>query len=341
MKALQKNEETSLIPRTLEDLWFLTKIFNKNDEVSGYSFRRFKTDLNRAESGEKKKVFVTVKLDSVEFSESVNKLRLTGVILSGTPEEFVQVGEHHTIDVELDGKIVLHRLLNSYERAIIQESNKTSSETVLIVIIDERKALLAEVKAQGVKFKGEIHNPASKRQTKEFDSMKKQFYTELMGVLKNFEHRIVIAGPGFEKDSFKKYLIEKGFNLEKTSFEHCSSTEETAVYELLKNGLLEKIFKDQRIAREFKALEEFKLHVSKDDGYAVYGLKDVDQAAQFNAVSKLLVLDELMRKTEFQELISSIKDSGAEIIVFDSEDDAGKEFATFKLAAVLRFKLSY
>lgn len=327
--------------KTLEDLWFLTKILAASDVVSGYSFRRFKTETTRAESGEKKKVHIQLKLSSVEFSESVNKLRLTGVILSGTPEEFVQVGEHHTLDVELNNQFVLYRNLTAYEKAMVQESSKLVAETVLIIVIDEKKALFAEVKTQGVKFKGEVQNHASKRQTKEFDSMRKQFYTEVLGVLNNFPHRVVVAGPGFEKDSFKKYLLEKNYSLEKISFEHCSSTEETAVYELLKNGLLEKIFKDQRVARAFKALEEFKLHLAKEDGYTVYGIKDVKNALQMNAVSKLLVLDELMRKTEFQGVIGEAKNAGAEIIVFDSSDDAGKEFSTFKLAAMLRFKLAW
>ncbi|MFH1779914.1 MAG: mRNA surveillance protein pelota [Candidatus Micrarchaeota archaeon] len=341
MRVIRKDEETALLPKTLEDLWFLTKIFSSGDLVSGHSERRFKIDLNRPTSGEKKRVFVDLKLTGIDFSENVNKLRLTGVIVSGSPEEFVQAGEHHTLDVELNSKITLHRALTQYELTVVTESNSISPESVLIVVIDERKALLAEVRTQGIKFKAEIQNHASKRQSKEFDSMQKSFYLEVLGAIKDFEGRIVVAGPGFSKDSFKKFLSEKNQSLDAFSFEHCSSTEETAVYELLKNGLLEKIFKNQRIAREFKVLEEFKVHLAKEDGFVVYGVKDVENALQMSAVKKLLVLDELFRNREYQELLARAKNSGVELIVFDSSDDAGKEFSTFKLAGLLRFKLSY
>jgi len=61
---------------------------------------------------------------------------------------------------------------------------------------------------------------------------------------------------------------------------------------------------------------------------------------EFNAVEKLLVLDELVRKNEeANSLVEKARQKGAELVIFDSQDDAGREFEAFKIAALLRFKI--
>ena len=85
-----------------------------------------------------------LKVESVEFSENANKLRITGVIVSGHPEEFVQVGEHHTLDVDEGSGIEVEKEFNLYEKKMLQESKKQSKK-LFIVLIDESEARVYEV----------------------------------------------------------------------------------------------------------------------------------------------------------------------------------------------------
>ncbi|MFH1056623.1 MAG: mRNA surveillance protein pelota [Candidatus Micrarchaeota archaeon] len=343
MKVIHRDDEKlKLSPQFLEDLWYLTKIVSVGDIVEGYSFRSFKIEgLNRPVAPEKKKVRLEIKVENVEFAESVNKLRLTGIILSGSPEEYVSFGEHHTLDVELNESFILKKRLNAVEESFLREAlKKTFKSRVSMVVMDEHKALLARVDVRGVKFVGEIENKASKRDAKSFDSLQGAFFQELAKTLEG-EEILVIAGPGFARENFKKFLGQKKPELlEKAYFAHCSNAEQSGVYELLKNKVFEKVMQSQRVALHFALLEELKTHLAKQDGLAAYGLADVKQAVGYNAVEKLLVLDEMVRKNpDAGLLVENARSRGSELVIFDSQDSAGKEFEAFKIAAFLRFKI--
>jgi len=67
----------------------------------------------------------------------------------------------------------------------------------------------------------------------------------------------------------------------------------------------------------------------------------VAKAVEYNAVEKLAVLDELVRKNRTAySLVEKAREKGAELVIFDSNDDAGREFEAFKIAALLRFKIA-
>src|SRR3989338_1570930 len=129
MNLIHRDEEKlKLSPQSLEDLWYLTRIVSEGDIVEGYSFRAFKPeDRLRAVEKERKKVHLEIKVENVEFAESVNKLRLTGVILSGSPEEYVSFGEHHTLDVQLNDAFVLKKRLSTMEENYLQDALKKSA----------------------------------------------------------------------------------------------------------------------------------------------------------------------------------------------------------------------
>jgi len=51
-------------------------------------------------------------------------------------------------------------------------------------------------------------------------------------------------------------------------------------------------------------------------------------------------LDKLVRKdAKANALVEKAREKGSELVIFDSNDNAGKEFEAFKIAALLRFKI--
>jgi protein pelota len=210
--------------------------------------------------------------------------------------------------------------------------------------MDEHKATLARLQTQGLSFFANLENKASKREKEHFDEARKEFFNELYTVLKNEQgSQIVIAGPGFEKEAFKKYLEQKNFDVSKTWFEHCSNAEESGVHELLKKGVLERALADQKIAQDYAVLEEFKAHLGKDDGLIAYGIENVAKAVEAGSVERIVVLDELLRgKTSLvSEFIDQARKAGAKLVVFDKETAPGQQFEAFKIAAFLRYRVSW
>ena len=341
----EKESKLKLAPQSLEDLWYLSRIIEVEDEVEGRSSRRFKVEGSRASSGEKKPVAVRLKAVQIEFAENANKLRITGPILAGEPEEFVQLGEFHTLDSEIGAPITLYKQLSGLHKKLLQEARQRGRHfKTMIVAIDDEKCLVASLQTTGLKVLFEATNQASKREPSTFDSLTKKFYSEILEGVKNEECKyLVIAGPGFERENFSKFLKERAPDLSGKAFlEHASSAEKSAVHELLKKGLLEKIIGRQKLAQEYELLEKLKASLGRNDGMGVYGEEEVRNAIEMNAVEKLLVLDEVVRKNKkAEELMEQAEARGAEILIFDSRDDAGKEFEDFKIAALLRFKTKY
>ncbi|MBU1197911.1 mRNA surveillance protein pelota [Candidatus Micrarchaeota archaeon] len=341
-------EETELKGdiETLEDLWLLSRIIERGDKLIGTSFRRVKAlDLQRADSGEKKRVKLLLEIDQVEYAEASNKLRVTGKILEASPPEFAQQGQFHTLDLEIHTRFTLIKAFQIYHKKLLEEARKKArAAKALIIAMDEHHALFATLQQNGLRFLFEIENQASKRDAKTFSTMQQQFFEEVLEAAKKRKaERMIIAGPGFTKDEFKRFAQNKDPVISKTFwFEHASSAEKTAVFELLKKGLLQKVVSGQKIQDEFLALERLKKSLGTLDGFAVYGIEPVREALSAGAVDTLLIADSLLRSDKsFNSLLEQSEKLGARILIFNSEDDAGKEFAAFQLAALLRFKLTY
>ncbi|MCX6777914.1 MAG: hypothetical protein NT157_03435 [Candidatus Micrarchaeota archaeon] len=109
----KKSGELKVVPESLEDLWHLERVLEQGDLVKGKSFRRFK--LDEGDSGERKAVTIELEAKKIEFHKHANILRVTGVIKSGTPEEYVQIGSHHTLDLEIDGRIAIQKDWKEYQ----------------------------------------------------------------------------------------------------------------------------------------------------------------------------------------------------------------------------------
>lgn len=344
-------------PQSLEDLWLLSKLIEVGDRVEGRSWRTWRPPGREGRAGavEKKPVKLLVEVEQVEFAEAVNKLRVTGIIRAGHPEEYVALGEHHTLDLELRNAVTITKNdITPYHRKILEEAQKRAKHIhAFIVVMDEKKATAARLTMRGIDFLFELDNEADKRLPEaRFEELQKKYYAELLAALERSEApRVVVAGPGFAAEDFKKYVSRKKPELlEKVSFEHCSTAERSGITELLKQGLLQRLVGELKLEEEFKALEEFKMHLGRGDGLALYGWKDVPGAVDARAAHTIMVLDELLRqgdekeghsRQEASDLVSRAEAGGAKLIIFEGADEAGREFKGFKLAVLLRYRLSY
>ncbi|MBI4360856.1 mRNA surveillance protein pelota [Candidatus Micrarchaeota archaeon] len=343
MKVISQNPEEGWLkvePQCVEDLWYLQKIVEPGDGVEGTSFRRFKVEGVEKDSGEKKKVHLKIRAEQIEFAQSALKLRVTGVIESGTPEEFVSIGSHHTLDVDLHERVKIHKKLSAYHWALLQEAKKKSKHVkAFLIVMDEHQAIPAELQLQGLTFLGEMSFRGSKKDPKAFEEATKTFFAEIAKTLEGKE-KIVVAGPGFAKDNFKKYLTEKHPDVaKKTSFEYASTAEKSGVYELLKRGVIEKALGEQRLAQEFALLEKFKESIGRDDHKNAYGLDAVQHAVLAGAAQHVLVSDTLIKNKTVSTIMETARQMGAQLHVFDSENETGQELKNYGVVALLRYPL--
>lgn len=337
-----KAGELKAVAENSEDLWHLERVMEIGDEVEGKSFRRFK--MSEGEAGEKKLVTIRLAAEKIEFSEHANKLRVTGPIKSGSPEEFVQIGSYHTLDVELNFPVKIIKQWKQWQVDRLKQAQKETKRPKLeVVVLDEEKAVFARLKAKGVDFAFEIKNNAGGKGDEKREEKTKSYFGEIMKkVGESGTGKTVIAGPGFTKDNLKKFISERQPDLlKKIIFETCSNAEESGVYELLKRGVLTKAVQDERVAREFELIEKLMAEIGRESGMAVYGEAEVRKASEYSALGELFIVDELLRKHgQAEKLLEEAESKKVKITVFSSENDAGKQLQGLGgIAGILRFKI--
>jgi protein pelota len=326
-------------PENLEDLWHLEKIINVGDAVTGTTERRYKVQGREGESGEKKKVKIEVEVEKAELHKHANVLRVTGKILAGTPEEYVQIGQHHTIDVEPHFPYVIRKeKWNEYEKQRLNEAKKSSRRPIIrIVVMDDRMANVATLKGYGLEYDCEIKSRTSKRD-EQYEELMKKYFGEILDVVKESK-KTIVAGPGFTPESFKDYVKDKNPQVLKSiSFAHSSTAEKNGIYELMKAGAVSNVIKEDKLSQEFEKLELFMAELHKDSGLAVYGKNEVIEALQMRAVKELIVLDENVRKDP--DILDEAKKTNADVTIFTSEEDPWKRLKSFGgIAGILRYKV--
>jgi len=333
-----KTNELKLATDTVDDLWHLEKVLSLGSRVEGHSVRSYK--VGKVE--EKKHVFITIEVERVEFSKSLNRLRLLGKIVAGDPPEFVQLGKYHTIEVSPGDKIKIFQDWKSHQLNRLKEAEKESKRPkIRIIVLDDEKALTAMVRAYGIDYGPEMYSSASKKSEKYEESVR-GYFGEIASEIERHPERYVVAGPGFTRDNLKKFIQQKYPDLlKRIVWESCSYAERAGVNELLKQGVIEKIMGEERIERETKLIEELITQIHKDSGFAAYGLDEVRKAVEASAVKQLLVLDEYLRTDkQAEDVVEAADKAKAAIVIISSEEEPGMKLKGFgKIAALLKFRM--
>lgn len=333
-----KSGELRIALENLEDLWHLGKVLESGDVVEAGTFRTVK--INDKE--EKKPMHIAITVEQVEFSKSLNRLRMLGKIMRGTPEEFIQLGKYHTIEAEPGSRITIQKQWKSYQISRLKQAEKeTKKPRLRLIALDDEKALTAIVRGYGVEYGPEFYFSGSKRDEK-YEERMREYFGKIMAEVDRHEERYIIAGPGFTKDNLKKFIEQKNPQLlKRISFESCSYAERSGINELFKQGIIERIMGEERLAKELQLIELVMVEINKDRGLAEYGLAQARAAAEAYAIDKLLVLDEFLRTSREAEAVVGLAEKNkAEIVIFSGESEGGARLKGLgMIAALLKFKL--
>lgn len=151
---------------------------------------------------------------------------------------------------------------------------------------------------------------------------------------------MILAGPGFIKDDFMKYIRSRDEDLSgRIKVVETRRAGSGAVQEVIGLGTLEKIHEDMQLGREVRGMEELLVRIAKDLPHA-YGRGQVEKAVDCGAVEEVLVADSLIRDDQVNHLMERAELLKARITVFSSEFDPGKQLeALGGIAALLRYRV--
>ncbi len=337
-----------LLPESLDDLWHLYHVIREGDLVFALEKRRVKderAETIRRDKGERRPVYIGVRVKDVAFDRYSNRLRIKGIIEHG-PES----GSHHTINVTPGKriKVVKEEGWSDKDLERIEEA-EASRPPVLLVSVDAGEGVLGLIRDYGLDVVGRVkHNVPGKSGGDRRAEMMEFFHRladEIERVVEEHDvEHVVVGGPGFVKSDFASFLREeRGLN---AVVEDTGSSGEAGLIEMIKRGAVERAVEEARIAEEVKYLEEVFKRIGKGEDTVTYGKEECLRAAEIGAVEVLLVADELFRRAMVkgdEELLKAVEyaeRTGADVLIVSTEHEWGERLKELGgVAALLRFAL--
>lgn len=341
-RYLKGNEgEIALTPETLDDLWHLKYIIEKGDLVFSVTKRKAEgsTDKLRPEKVEKKTVRLGIRVEDVEFHKFSNRLRVHGTIEHG-----MDVSSYHTLNIEDGVNLSINKIWKKDQLERVNEAEAAAKRPkVVIVGIEEGDADIGLVRHYGI----EIYSHITQSSGKGEGTLREVFFKMILDQLKHAaaeSETIVVAGPGFTKEDFMKYLRSNEPEMaEGVLTEDTSSIGMSGFQEVLRRGAVDRIMEESRIARESSLMEELLKEIALD-GKAAYGPEEVKKALDYGAIETLLVADEMLRlereKGNIDSLLMAVERAQGKVVVFSTEFEPGQKLhALGGIAALLRYKI--
>ncbi|MHC1570315.1 MAG: mRNA surveillance protein pelota [Methermicoccaceae archaeon] len=339
-RALKGGEgELKLVPETLDDLWHLRYLVERGDLVFASTKRALQgaSDKLRPEKLEKVHVRLGIRVEKVEFHKFANRLRIHGII-----EQGVDVGSHHTLNIEAGTELAVVKLWRREQLERIKQAVRASHRvSAAILTIEEGYAELGLVRQYGIEPVASV----SMSYGKDRGSSRQDFFAKALElVVGTRADRIIVAGPGFTKQDFLDYVRTKEPKLASSMvLENTLTCGSAGFLEVVRRGVLERVMHDERLARESRLMDELFQRIATD-GPMAYGLSDVRYAVEMGAVEVLLVADEWLREQreewDVDAFLLGAERCGGQVVVLSSEFEPGQRLVHLGgVAALLRYRV--
>ncbi|NIQ06172.1 MAG: mRNA surveillance protein pelota [Candidatus Korarchaeota archaeon] len=326
-----------------EDFFVLSRFLKDGDLITSKTTRKIK----RENKVFRKSMVVTLRFTETSYQSFGKRLRISGIIQEG-PEDLVSRGSYHTINVEINDILELRREdLTKEDIDQLRKAEKyTKMPPLLLVAIERGVATVGLLSSYELKVIRSLAREVSTKGVEGSKSLLHKFFSEVFSIMRQYldtSKAVIVAGPGFTKKKFSKFLADKIPN-EKVYTGNISTGTRSGLHEIVRRGLPEKIQKDQRISEETRLIGDLLKHIGKEDGLAVYGYDEVKRAITYGAVDTLLISDSTFyskkMRDEIMKMIEQTRDMGGSFRIISSLHPSGKQFEQMGgLGALLRYKL--
>lgn len=325
-----------------EDFFILNRFLEEGDLITSETSRKIKHDNEVY----RKSMTVTLSFKKASYQSFGKRLRISGIVKEG-PEDFISRGSYHTINLEINDSLIIERSdLNEEDLIPLQKAERyTKRPPILLVAIERGIVSIGILSSYELKIIKTIKRDVSNKGMDTAKGLLFDFFSEVRNIISNYLETIeaiIIAGPGFTKKRFKKYLV-KDIQKVKIFTGKTSSGTVSGLHEIIRRGIPEEVRANQRISKETRMIEELLTHIGKNDGLATYGYKKVKKAVEYGAVDTLLVSSSKFYSKETKkkvlELIKETREQGGIFQIISVKHPSGKQFDQMTgIGALLRYK---
>ncbi|KAE8841095.1 hypothetical protein PTNB85_04494 [Pyrenophora teres f. teres] len=365
----------TLLPEEAEDMWHAYNLVQEHDQIRAKAVRRVsKTSEAGSTSSQRIALDLTITVTSTDFDIGSEQLHVSGRVAK--ENEHVKLGQHHTLDLELNRKFTLEKAdgWDSVALQQLKEACDTANKAELwSVVLGEGTANICMITEHQTILRQRIEVSVPRKRKNGVDGhskgMDRFFSTTLATLLRQIESTnttpcktlpVLLASPGFVATAFLTYIkAEATRTTNKTlmalipniTIAHSSSAHVHSLNEVLSSPAITNKLSNTKFARETALMDQFNTLVRLDDGRAWYGPREVERAVAKGAVGRgggvLLINNQLFRAQNVQErrrwvkLVNQVRDvEGGEVRVLSSLHESGKRLEGLgNVAAILTYPL--
>jgi protein pelota len=343
-----------VIPQDADDLFSLRRIIESNDHVIADSTRVIKQvgEYTRPDKGERIKVRVMIRVENVSFDQSMDRLRIAGVI-TGSSNEMVSKGTHHSLSMRVGDSITItkDRKWSNLEADILRRSGDASS--FILIAIDTQEAAIAKVSGTHLEIVPNIYSgrsgkryPHATKKDAKIEIFFENISKTIIDLITQEKERLkaIIFGPGETKRKFYNFLTNTKEVVERDVFTVVDGVDvagEDGIYVFLRSSAMKDVMSSSKLAAVSSILDKVMYYVHKSEIRFAIGIQEVRSAALTKAISHLLVSDSIFKtaiESDVINLLNSVESQGAKTYAVDSTTDIGMRISSLGgILALLRY----
>ncbi|KAF1837144.1 hypothetical protein BDW02DRAFT_637436 [Decorospora gaudefroyi] len=368
----------ALLPEEPEDMWHAYNLIQEHDLIRAKAVRRVsKTSDAGSTSSQRIALDLTITVTYTDFDVGSGQLHVSGRV--ATENEYVKIGQHHTLDLELNRKFTIEKAegWDSVALGQLKEACDASRRAQLwAVVLGEGTANICMITEHQTILRQKIEIAVPRKRKGGVDGhtkgMDRFFSTTLSTLLRQMDLPnattspqektlpLLLASPGFVASAFLTYIKAEATRttnkpllalLPHITIAHSSSEHIHSLNEALSSPAITNKLSDTKFSRETALMDKFATMMRLDDGRAWYGPREVERAVDKGAVGRgggvLLINNALFRAQNVGErrrwvrLVDRVRDvEGGEVRVLSEAHESGKRLEGLgNVAAILTFPL--
>lgn len=348
-----------LIPQDADDLFSIRRVLSREDLVAASTTRviRQEKEYARPERGERISVKVWLRVDSLGFDKTVDRLRIRGIISSAS-SELVPRGSHHSLTIGIGDNLTIEKRRDwlPYEKNIVQRFSDASF--YLLVAVDLQECAVAKLSGTHLGIVPNIYSGQSGKryhvQTSKTGESE-QFFDEITKVVKSqlsaedierTTGKVIIFGPGETKKRLYNFIVRKDKNLKNliSVIEGIDVAGEDGILLFVRSPKMKEVMENSKISTVLTLLDNIMVFVSRGENRFAMGFDDVAKAAAARAVESVIFSSSIFGTVEEDELVkllNSVESQGGATFAIDSSTDIGMRVSSLGgIVSVLRYQIS-
>lgn len=347
-----------VIPRDADDLFTLRRTIENGDYVVGDTTRVIKRvkQYGRPDRGERVKVSVSLRVENTALYDSVDRLRITGII-TNTDNELVARGSHHSMTVRIDDTIMIEKERKWHDSELNILTRSGNTQDFILVAIDTQEAAVAKVSGTHLKL---IPNIYSGQSGKRYQTSRKNnpniesFFADVSRTIQSIMNngggtdacRAIIFGPGETKRRLHNFLDTEKYRFEKeklTIVDGVDVAGEDGIYVFLRSSALKEAMSSSKLAAVSSILDEVLRLVHKGESKYAMGMEEVTYATSIKNIESVVFSDAIFKTSDEDavlKILNSAENYGGKIYAVDSSTDIGLRVSSLGgIVALLRYSM--